>query len=92
MSKAPSGRNRHKYVCLRASLQHHILYSVSAKHSFDTNIILYRKSYVFLFSNINDIVNDNTIESKINYTQERGRICTHLKAPCAIARRERTGN
>ena len=39
VSKAPLGRNRHKYVCLQVNLQHHILCSVSAKHSFDPNII-----------------------------------------------------
>lgn len=43
VSKAPSGLNRHKYVCLQASLQHHILCSVDAKHPFDTLIIKYRK-------------------------------------------------
>ncbi len=29
-SKAPLGQNRHKYVCLQACLQHHILCSVGA--------------------------------------------------------------
>ncbi len=34
--KAPSGHNRHKYVCLQASLQQHTFCSVSAEHSFNT--------------------------------------------------------
>ncbi len=40
VSKAPSGHNRHKYVCLQVNLQHHILCSVGAKHPFDTLIFI----------------------------------------------------
>ena len=38
--KAPSGLNRHKYVCLQASLQTHILCSVGAKPPFGTQIFI----------------------------------------------------
>ena len=44
MSKAPSGHNRHKYVCLQVNLQDHILCSVGAKHPFDTLILLDKKA------------------------------------------------
>ena len=40
VSKAPSGHNRHKYVCLQVNLQHHILCSVSAKSLFDILIFI----------------------------------------------------
>lgn len=36
--KAPLGQNRHKYMCLQASLQHYILCSVGAKPLFNTLI------------------------------------------------------
>lgn len=53
MSKALSGYNQHKYMCLQACLQHHILCMVGAKHPFDTLIIKsnYMKGYFATMNN-----------------------------------------
>ena len=59
VSKAPSGLNRHKYVCLQANMQHHIFVSVGAKHPFDTLIylsVVYSPSAI----KIGEILTDNS--------------------------------